>query len=203
MPGEADLVRNAVASRQREFALGRSCARRALAQLGVGPVAIGAGADRAPLWPKGFVGSITHCRGFIGALVARSTCLRAIGFDAEIAEPIAPDLLHLICTTDEIEWIRTAQSLPGPGWPKVLFSAKEAVHKCVSPLYGVMLDFLDVTLRPAGDSQSLVATAATGKLVSPDLTPIRVRFALTERIVFSCAFVNGDAHGESQLHAAT
>jgi 4'-phosphopantetheinyl transferase EntD len=190
LPDEAHLVRNAIASRQREFALGRSCARRALAQFGVPPIAIGVDAKRAPSWPAGFVGSITHCRGFVGALVARTDCLRAIGFDAELAEPLAPDLVRLICTEAELEWMRTNPTSTGPGWEKVLFSAKEAVHKCISPLYGAMLDFLDVALFPGPDDRSLHARIVTRKPeISVDLSEIRVRFALTDRFVFSCAVV--------------
>jgi 4'-phosphopantetheinyl transferase EntD len=191
MPGEADLVRDAVVSRQREFALGRTCARRALSHFGVTPVPIGVLANRAPSWPAGFVGSITHCRGFAGALVARNDCLRAIGFDAEVAEPLADDLVHLICTSAEVEWMRAAPPLGGAGWPKVLFSAKEAIHKCVSPLYGKMLDFVDVTLLQGDDSRSLVARAAVHESeLSTQLAPVCVRFALTDRFIFSCAFVH-------------
>jgi 4'-phosphopantetheinyl transferase EntD len=81
-------------------------------------------------------------------------------------------------------------SLSGPGWPKVLFSAKEAVHKCVSPLHDVMLDFHDVTLRPGVDGRSLVAVAASRKAeLTPDLSAISVRIALADAFVFSCAFV--------------
>ena len=51
----------AVQKRKAEFLAGRYCARAALAQLdGSLAVNIGIGANREPLWPPGFVGSITH-----------------------------------------------------------------------------------------------------------------------------------------------
>src|SRR5262249_41084450 len=71
MPGEVDAVSRAVPSRRREFALGRWCARRALGGLGIAPQSIPVGEGRAPTWPHGVVGSITHCREFVAAAVAR------------------------------------------------------------------------------------------------------------------------------------
>jgi 4'-phosphopantetheinyl transferase EntD len=62
-PGEADLVADAVEKRRREFVTTRRCARQALAQLGVPPVPIRPGPGRAPVWPAGVVGSLTHCAG--------------------------------------------------------------------------------------------------------------------------------------------
>lgn len=188
-PLEAEAVRNAVEKRRREFAFGRECARRALREWGVTDAELPVDANRAPAWPRGFVGSITHSRGFIGAMVAPDTCLSALGFDAEVAEPLAADLERLVCTSDELAWARRSP-LGAAGWPKVLFSAKEAVHKCASPLYGVMLDFLDVTLRPGADNRSLIASAsAPGRADGVDLGSIAIRIAVTGEFVFACAFV--------------
>jgi 4'-phosphopantetheinyl transferase EntD len=69
-PEEAMQLDGAVDSRLREFATGRSCARQALAGLGLAPAPILRGAKREPLWPAGIVGSITHCRGYRAAAVA-------------------------------------------------------------------------------------------------------------------------------------
>src|SRR4051812_24879633 len=79
-PEEADAIKAAVPSRRHEFVLGRWCARQALAELGVMARAIPVGHQRMPVWPAGVVGSITHCRGFVGAVVAPADQLRAIGF---------------------------------------------------------------------------------------------------------------------------
>src|SRR5205814_1374266 len=57
-PEEAVLVASAVESRRLEFARGRSCARRAMAQFDVSPEPILADTKRAPLWPRGVTGSI-------------------------------------------------------------------------------------------------------------------------------------------------
>jgi hypothetical protein len=58
---EAAAVAGAGAERRREFGTVRWCARKALRQLGVPAVPILPDGDRAPRWPVGVVGSMTHC----------------------------------------------------------------------------------------------------------------------------------------------
>ena len=57
-PEEVVHLDKAIASRRREFAAGRACAREALAKLGLPPVPILRGEKREPLWPQGIVGSL-------------------------------------------------------------------------------------------------------------------------------------------------
>jgi 4'-phosphopantetheinyl transferase EntD len=82
-PEEETLIARAVGKRRREFTTARSCARSALAALGVAPMPILPGERGAPQWPPGFVGSITHCAGYRAAAVARSRDVLTIGVDAE------------------------------------------------------------------------------------------------------------------------
>src|SRR5208282_5779110 len=64
LPEEAAYLGRSVPKRAQEFAAGRVCARRALAELGVVDFPLRVGEDREPLWPEGTVGSITHTTGF-------------------------------------------------------------------------------------------------------------------------------------------
>jgi 4'-phosphopantetheinyl transferase EntD len=187
---EAMAIAGAVPSRQREFALGRECARRALSRLGEPLAIIPMGIDRGPCWPKGIVGSITHCKGFVGAVVENAHRLCAIGFDAERAEPLESDLVPLVCTTDETAWVGGQRSAPVIDWPKIIFSAKESVHKCISPLSGRMLDFLDVTLvLDAAAMTFTVAAARPSSAIGLELERIRGRMAVNKQFVFTCAYV--------------
>lgn len=140
-PEEA-CVRDAVEKRVREFRAGRACARRALARLGVHDFALVSGPDRAPIWPDGIVGSITHCAGFVGAAVALSDSIHGLGLDAEPAEALGDELVPLICTPRERDWLGRV----GHDWDRALFSAKEAVFKCLYPITRTWLDFQDVNL---------------------------------------------------------
>ena len=75
-------LRRAVSRRVAEFHAGRFCAATALRALEVDG-AVATGADRAPIWPAGVVGSITHTNRFAAAAVALDTRARAIGLDTE------------------------------------------------------------------------------------------------------------------------
>lgn len=124
----AGLSPNAVAKRQREFAAGRAAAHAAMTQLGHPPQPIPVGSNRAPVWPNGLTGSISHTLSCAMAVVARSTDMRAIGIDVEEDTPLGDKLLSAICTDNERQWLKL-QSNPGQ-LAKVIFSAKEAAYKC-------------------------------------------------------------------------
>ena len=76
----------------------------------------------------------------------------------------------------------------GVDWPKVIFSAKEALHKCISPVFGTMLDFVDVTLDI--DAANLEFSARLARPAAKvDLSAVRGRFAFSDTFVFACAFI--------------
>jgi 4'-phosphopantetheinyl transferase EntD len=105
LPEEAAEIAKAVAKRRFEFATGRACARQALAQLGVAPLALVSGPDRAPLWPAGVVGSISHTDRWCAAAVARARDVAALGIDLEPDEPLAPELWKQVATERERRWL--------------------------------------------------------------------------------------------------
>lgn len=61
---ERALVASAVPDRVREFATGRWCARQTLSKLGIVGFSPLADPSRAPIWPEGIAGTITHVNGF-------------------------------------------------------------------------------------------------------------------------------------------
>ncbi|GAB3441778.1 4'-phosphopantetheinyl transferase superfamily protein [Streptomonospora sediminis] len=133
-PQEAALMAGRVPRRRRQFATGRACARRALGRLGVPPAPLLPGPGGAPEWPQGVVGSITHCDGYLAAVVAPAGEAAAIGIDAEPALPLPEGVRSLVAGPQE----RTAlAALDAAGeaayWDRLLFSAKEAVYKAWYP----------------------------------------------------------------------
>jgi 4'-phosphopantetheinyl transferase EntD len=157
-PEEAVVVANAIEKRRQEFATVRVCARAALAALGVSPEPIlpwgnaaPAWARRAPRWPVGIVGSMTHCDGYRAAALARRSDVASIGVDAEPHLPLPTGVASVIATPDERD-IMTCLDVARPdvAWGRVLFSAKESVYKAWFPLTGQWLNFDDcaVTLHP-------------------------------------------------------
>ncbi|WP_226344331.1 4'-phosphopantetheinyl transferase family protein [Agilicoccus flavus] len=180
---EAAAVAGAAPTRVREFATGRACARGALADLGVTPGPVPVGPDRAPRWPPGFVGSITHCAGFWAAAVASTAVLSRLGVDAEVHAPLEPDVADLVIAPGERE--RVAGLPPGwaVAWDTVLFSAKEAVFKATFPADRVWREAADVAvdLRPDG---SFAATSRTPEA----LPPLIGRWRVTSTLVVTAAY---------------
>jgi 4'-phosphopantetheinyl transferase EntD len=147
LPGEAERVARAVPSRRAEFATGRACARRALARLGLPPRPIPAGQRGEPHWPAGIVGSITHCAGYRGAVLARTSQVATIGIDAEPNAPLPDGVLDSISLPQEREWVaRLRADRPDVHWDRLLFCAKEAVYKAWYPLAQRWLDFEDAAV---------------------------------------------------------
>jgi len=89
-PDEAQYLGRAVPKRIQEFAAGRLCARRALAEFGFTDYPLRSNSDRRPQWPAPVIGSITHIAGMCGAVVAKQRQFRAIGLDMEIVGRVTP-----------------------------------------------------------------------------------------------------------------
>lgn len=143
LPEEEAIVHGAVLRRRREFAAGRSCARRALAQLGVRAQPILAGSRREPVWATEFLGSITHCAGYCGAAVARAASLVGLGIDAEAKRALTPRARAMVARSSELP-VEAATHGVDPAL--VVFSAKESFYKAWFPASRRKLGFLDVEL---------------------------------------------------------
>lgn len=160
-PEEALYVARAVEKRQREFANGRACARRAMAELGLEPQAIPSGPRREPLWPEGVVGSVTHTAGFCAAAVATRASYLGLGIDAEPDEPLSEVVARRVCVPDELGAAERLGLDPAT-LAHVVFSAKEAVYKCQFPASGSYLGFHDVRLELARETLSAVLAVDAG-----------------------------------------
>jgi 4'-phosphopantetheinyl transferase EntD len=146
-PEETLLLAQAVEKRRLEFTTVRHCARQAFARLGVEPAPILPGEMGAPQWPKGVVGSMTHCAGYRAAVVARSGDLLTVGVDAEPHEPLPPEVLGTVSLPEErARLARLAAQRPDVHWDRLLFSAKEAVYKAWFPLTRRWLDFEEASV---------------------------------------------------------
>lgn len=129
-------LQGAVLKRQVEFLAGRVCARHAVETVtGHKPGSIPLRADRAPGWPPGIVGSITHTSGYAAALVASAAHYQGLGIDCEVI--ISPENLNLrkhICVANELETLHQAHRDWTPEKLLTLvFSAKESLFKCLYP----------------------------------------------------------------------
>ncbi|MGW8725169.1 4'-phosphopantetheinyl transferase family protein [Streptomyces sp. NPDC055808] len=128
---ERALCEGAGPRRKGEFTTGRWCAHRALARLGERPVGVGRGPRGEPLWPRGVLGSISHCAGFRAAALCRTWDAWALGIDAEVEGPLPARVRARLISEEEAGLMR-----PEVAGERLLFSAKEAVYKACSALVG-------------------------------------------------------------------
>jgi len=129
-PEEAKQVASAVTVRRAHFTAGRLSAHAALDALGIPSGPILSDAARAPVWPTGVVGSITHTDGFCGAVVALRTRYRGLGIDAEQRGHATADLWGEILTNAELRWLREQPASQRAEIATIIFCAKEAFYKC-------------------------------------------------------------------------
>jgi 4'-phosphopantetheinyl transferase EntD len=127
-----------------DFSTGRYCAIKALEQLGIQDATIPIGADRAPIWPEGIVGSISHCDSLTGAIVAKSSDHISLGLDIEEIGKVTTDLYDLVFTENEKSYLSNFAGRKLEEQSTAIFSIKEAFYKFQHPITNTFLDFLDV-----------------------------------------------------------
>jgi enterobactin synthetase component D len=169
-----------VPSRRAEFVAGRLCARDALLALGAPSTAVPRGSGGAPEWPAGFVGSISHTAAFAFAAVAPATEAHGLGLDVEqIARfETAPRITRIVTTPAErARFDFSTETLA------IVFSAKEAVYKCLYPLLRQFLEFDAIELDAiAPASFSCHPTRRLSEEFGPD-TIIEGRYLIVDRLI--------------------
>jgi 4'-phosphopantetheinyl transferase EntD len=147
LPAEAIYVGRAVRRRVQEFAAGRLCARRALAEFGIVDFPIKVADDRQPIWPDSIVGSITHTQGYGAAVVAERQSAAALGLDSEVVGDVTAKIWPSICLPMETAWVRSLPASEQAAAVTLIFSAKEAFYKCQYSLVRERLNFHDVRVE--------------------------------------------------------
>ncbi len=151
LPAEQALLGGRASARRRaDFARGRHCAREALARLGLPgaretPLMRGEG--RAPRWPEGVVGSITHSGGMAAAAAARAEAYPGIGLDLERIGRSSPRVVARILRPAERAALEPLPPAAQAEAVALVFSAKEAIYKALNPATGVFLGFRDAELE--------------------------------------------------------
>ena len=190
LPEEEPLIAKSVAKRRNEFITVRHCARIALGELGVPPVPILKGDKGQPCWPDGVVGSLTHCTGYRGAVVGRTSAVRSVGIDAEPHDVLPDGVLDAISLPPERSEI--PRKLLGLHWDRILFCAKEATYKAWFPLTKRWLGFEDAHITFEADSPGSAAGGFVSKILidgkaesGPPLTALRGRWLVDRGLVLT------------------
>lgn len=205
-PEEEEQIAKAVEGRRREFATARGCARTALAELGVAPVAIPTGPRGAPQWPAGIVGSITHCRGYRACAVARDSDLLTVGVDAEPDEPLPEGLLPDIALAPERRALAgLTASDPTVCWDRLLFCVKESVYKAWFPLTRAWLGFEDVTVSldvPGGRFAARLLVPGPTAPGGAEITTFPGRWLVRDGLLLAAIAIPAEDDGQAAPGAA-
>ena len=148
---------NAMAKRRIEFSAGRHCAHRAMVQIGRTPGPVLFGPDRAPIWPPGIVGSITHSAQYCAAVVASEDHFRSVGIDTELVNAVGPELACEVLRPDEISATNGNARSGEIDWPTLYFCIKEAAYKAFYPIYRKIIDFQDMHVAIRTESRTFNA----------------------------------------------
>jgi 4'-phosphopantetheinyl transferase EntD len=162
LPGED--AQGMVPKRLRAFAAGRAAARRALAELGLAAEAIPKGPDRAPHWPIGIAGSISHSATQCLAVVIPAGLCRGIGLDLEEDSPLNETLWDTVLRPEERHGMTGAEA-------KLIFSAKEAAFKAQYPISRQLYGFDGMRIERDG----ALFTAIFAQAVPPFAVGDRIR----------------------------
>lgn len=142
-------LERALAKRRAEYLAGRVCARAALRQATGLDAVPGTGDDRAPRWPAGAVGAITHSHGEAAALTGDARQWRGLGLDRErwLAPARAARLRDELLTPAERDTLTGLSEDALARRVTLTFSVKESLFKALYPLTGRRFYFQDAALE--------------------------------------------------------
>ncbi len=183
----ACLSPRAVDKRRREFAAGRAAAHQAMRDLGLSPQPVVIAASRAPVWPAGLIGSITHTQSCAIASVATAGPLRALGIDVEEDTPLKDELQPAICSEREQDWLKKQDS-PGQ-MGKLIFSAKEAAYKCQYAISQSFFGFDGMELEIEPDVDNLGGHGRFLACFTADQLPFRRGFSIEGTYVIGAGII--------------
>ncbi len=124
----------------------RALAVEQLAEIGIETDAIRKGPAGEPVWPEVACGSLAHTGQFAAAVVARTGQCLSLGIDIEPAVALPGETGTLVLGDEESEWFRAVED-EEPGADRLVFCAKECVHKAIFPINGAWLEFREVRIR--------------------------------------------------------
>ncbi|MGA1175779.1 MAG: 4'-phosphopantetheinyl transferase family protein [bacterium] len=118
--------------RNQEYLLGRLAIKDALGSLGYPTTWIERDPlTKAPVWPEGITGSLSHSSGLALAVVGDSPPILGLGVDLEKANrTIDLGIERHICTQDESDDLRSLHLENHAIRLLLTFSAKESLYKC-------------------------------------------------------------------------
>ena len=175
--------------RKREFSWCRESAQRLLSSFGEFSE-VEKGPDRSPVWPAGFVGSISHSPSQVWTVVAPSTHVRSIGIDTEMV--VRPETRHLlieeILKPQEEGLLRNLDCNLQTQFT-IAFSAKEAFYKCWYGVTRKFFNFRDAEIIACSSESVRIRCRATNPNFGCQPEWLEVPYFLHEEDVFTAVWM--------------
>lgn len=141
---EMEQVKGFSTNRLKEFFTGRALAKKGLKAWGCENLQVLRGPDGEPLWPDGFIGSISHCKSVVGAAIGKSDQIKSIGIDIEKIGKVKKDIWNSVFTENEQCFVNKLNPGEQLKYTVLYFSLKEAFYKMQYPLTKEKMWFTDV-----------------------------------------------------------
>lgn len=135
-------LNQAVVKRKSEFLAGRIAAQAILSRLKKDHYQIVVGDNRSPVWPQGYIGTISHTGREAICLMASDKDLEIIGVDIEnwLTEETAASIEKSIVSEPEVRIVEKLD-MPFHHALTIVFSAKESLFKALYPSVGRYFGF--------------------------------------------------------------
>ena len=140
LEGERQIADSYEEVRMQDFCGGRYCAHQCLTNFNVSEAILRTEYGE-PIWPDGFIGSISHSKFLSGAIVMPETGFRAVGLDIETIGRVSQNLWPLFFTTGEIDWLQSKPYQYQCFFATLFFSFKEAFYKMQFPITQSFVDY--------------------------------------------------------------
>lgn len=162
MAEELPLLEGANSTRRQEIISGRTLARELMAEMGFSPAPIVRRAIGSPIWPKGLCGSIAHSNRHVAVVLAPSRNALSVGVDIEDGRGLGPAWTEVASEDEVASFSCQEAAADNATLVREIFSAKEALYKCQSPITGNEdLGHLDVAvMRTSNGSINAVSVKA-------------------------------------------
>lgn len=183
------IVRS-VPARRAEFLAGRLAARDALAEIGEAPIDLPIGRMRAPVWPRGIIGSISHSNNLAAGIGMSNAVHRGVGLDIEqvVSAEVGTSLAEIAATRYEQSlFSRAAPDMSRRQMLTIIFSAKESLFKAISANVGRYLEFTAAQVAVV-DAQAGIVTLEATSALSPAIGMghrFAARFVLVKETVLT------------------
>lgn len=134
-------LQRAVKKRRAEYLASRYCLQQALASWGIPSFLLHNSPDRAPIWPQGIRGSLSHTHQQVCALLTRRQD-QLLGVDCEriMEAKVASETHPMLITAAEKARLEQG-NVPFPTALTVAFSIKESLYKALYPQVKQFMDF--------------------------------------------------------------